>query len=301
MTSVFRSFGIAVNSRRCGEVFVSGIRDTGRGVGDPLDGRAAVVVAPARSFHVPLTDGEGRVCRLADYSERPAGAGHRAVDREYADGSLPVVRDLDDERDQRWERDVAGFLVHAAGLVVGWDAQDEASVVVCGPRVDGVLDPGSDAFAPSLGRDRDPLDHAAASFEGLRCIVRPSRREVLGVLAVWHDERASYQAVLGPRPYKRRPVQILRVRDGLWRRLVPSMLDLFGQKVPDHVCLHLVRRRDDPYPGCGFVPLGRSVQEILESSEKPHDDNIPTSGDGGQVRAGVPGVGGRGCMMPVEG
>lgn len=148
-----------------------------RGVGDPLDGRAAVVVAPARSFHVPLTDGEGRVCRLADYSERPAGAGHRAVDREYADGSLPVVRDLDDERDQRWERDVAGFLVHAAGLVVGWDAQDEASVVVCGPCVDGVLDPGSDAFAPSLGRDRDPLDHAAASFEGLRCIVHPSRRE----------------------------------------------------------------------------------------------------------------------------
>ena len=272
-----------------------------RGVGNPLDGRAAVVVAPARSFHVPLTDGEGRVCRLADYSERPAGAGHRAVDREYADGSLPVVRDLDDERDQRWERDVAGFLVHAAGLVVGWDAQDEASVVVCGPCVDGVLDPGSDAFAPSLGRDRDPLNHAAASFEGLRCIVHPSRREVLGVLAVWHDERTSYQAVLGPRPYKRRPVQILRVRDGLWQRLVPSMLDLFGQEVPDHVCLHLARRRDDPYPGCGFVPLGRSVQEILESSEKPHDDDLPTSGEHRQAQDRASNVGRRRYGMSAKG
>lgn len=147
---------------------MSGIRNAGRGVGDPLDGQAAAVVAPARSFHVPLTDGDGRVCRLADWSERPAGAGHRVVDREYAEGLTPVVLDLDDERDQRWERDVAGFLVHAAGLVVGWDARDEASVVACGPGVDGAFDPGSDAFAPSLGGDRDPLDQAAASFEGRR-------------------------------------------------------------------------------------------------------------------------------------
>lgn len=256
----------------------------GYGIGDPSDGWSSVVVAPARTFRNPLTDGEGRVCRLADYAERPTGSGHGVVDREHAEGRVAVIRDLDDERDRRWERDVTGFLVHAAGLVVGGDAQDEASVVLRGPNVDGVLDLGSDAFAPMLGCDRDPLDHAAASFEGLRCLVRPRRREALGVLAVWHDERASYQAVLGPRPYKRRPEQVLRVRSGLWQRLVPAMLDLFGQQIPDRVCLHLVRRRNDPYPGCRYVPLGRAAEKILESFDKSHDDNISILREDGQVR-----------------
>ena len=121
----------------------------------------------------------------------------------------------------------------------------------------------------------DPLDHAVASFEGLRCLVRPQRHEGLGVLAVWHDERASYQAVLGPRPYKSRPEQVIRIGSRLWQGFVPAMFDLFGEQSPDHICLHLVRRRDNPQPGLTFVPLGRNSADILDACDETHGPSIP--------------------------
>lgn len=121
------------------------------------------------------------------------------------------------------------------------------------------------------GLDR-PL---AASAAGPRCLVRSQRHEGLGVLTVWHDERASYEAVLGPRPYKRRPVQVIRVGQRLWQGFVPAMFDLFGERVPDHVCLHLVRRWDNPQPGSAFVPLGRNSEDILDACDETHGPSIP--------------------------
>lgn len=234
-----------------------------------------IVVAPARSRHMALTDGEGCPLGLRDYMERPTGIGDIAAHGETADDAAVVVRDLDAQGDLRWKDVIAGFLVHACGGGVRRYAQDDASVVLCGPQVAASLDLQSDAFAPMLGGDRDPLDHAAASFEGLRCLIRPDRRECLGILAVWHDERASYQAVLGPRPYKSRPVQVIRVGSRLWQGFVPAMFDLFGEQVPDRVCLHLVRRRDNPQPGLAFVPLGRSRDEILDAFDETHGSSIP--------------------------
>lgn len=187
----------------------------------------------------------------------------------------PPARDLDAQGDLRWKDVVADFLVHVSGGIVRWNAQDQASVVLCGPQVAIPFDFQSEAFTPVLGDDGDPLDHAAASFEGLRCLVRSQRHEGLGVLAVWHDERASYQAVLGPRPYKRRPVQVIRVGQRLWQGFVPAMFDLFGEQSPDHVCLHLVRRRDNPQPGLTFVPLGRSRDEIPDAFNETHGPSIP--------------------------
>ena len=187
----------------------------------------------------------------------------------------PPARDLDAQGDLRWKDVVADFLVHVSGGIVRWNAQDQASVVLCGPQVAIPFDFQSEAFTPVLGDDGDPLDHAAASFEGLRCLVRPQRHEGLGVLAVWHDERASYEAVLGPRPYKRRPVQVIRVGQRLWQGFVPAMFDLFGEQSPDHICLHLVRRRDNPQPGLTFVPLGRSRDEIPDAFNETHGPSIP--------------------------
>lgn len=129
-------------------------------------------------------------------------------------------------------------------------------------------DPTLFVVAPAL-RHRDPLDQAAVSFDGMCCLVRPDVPEPLGILCVWHDERASYQAVLAPRPYKRRPEQIVRVRRGLWDRFVPAVGDLFGQQTPDHVCLHLIRRRDNPKPDLVYVPLGRSAEQILHAFGQP--------------------------------
>lgn len=228
----------------------------------PSGRETVTVIMPARSFNRPLSDGEGHPLGLRDYMERPAG-----------DGAV-VVRDLDTQCDLRWKNVVAGLLVHASGRIVRWNAQNQASVVLCGPQVAVPFDFRSDVFTPVLGIDGDPLDHAAASFEGLRCLVRPQRHEGLGVLTVWHDECASYQAILGPRPYKSRPVQVIRVGSRLWQGFVPAVFDLFGEQVPDHICLHLVRRWDNPQPGLAFVPLGRGRDEILDAFNETHGSSI---------------------------
>ena len=96
-----------------------------------------------------------------------------------------------------------------------------------------------------------------------------------GDLNLCRFERASYEAVLGPRPYKRRPVQVIRVGQRLWQGFVPAMFDLFGERVPDHVCLHLVRRWDNPQPGLAFVPLGRNSEDILDACDETHGPGIP--------------------------
>lgn len=227
------------------------------------------------AWHRSGHDGAGHPLGLRDYMERPAGVGHDTVDGETAGDGIVVVRDLDAQGDLRWKDVVADFLVHVLGGIVRWNAQDQASVVLCGPQVAIPFDFQSEAFTPVLGDDGDPLDHAATSFEGLRCLVRSQRHEGLGVLTVWHDERASYEAVLGPRPYKRRPVQVIRVGRRLWQGFVPAMFDLFGERVPDHVCLHLVRRWDNPQPGLAFVPLGRNSEDILDACDETHGPSIP--------------------------
>ena len=141
------------------------------------------------------------------------------------------------------------------------------------PRIQGASRRRGVPFPEGRRRGLDrPL---AASAAGPRCLVRSQRHEGLGVLTVWHDERASYEAVLGPRPYKRRPVQVIRVGQRLWQGFVPAMFDLFGERVPDHVCLHLVRRWDNPQPGSAFVPLGRNSEDILDACDETHGPSIP--------------------------
>lgn len=228
--------------------------------------RAPRIQGASRRRGVPFPEG------------RRTGTGPSAgrVRRRPAPGDNgPPARELDAQGDLRWKDVVAGLLVHVSGGIVRWNAQDQASVVLCDPQVAIPFDPQSDALTPVLGTDGDPLDHAAASFEGLRCLVRPQRHEGLGVLAVWHDERASYQAVLGPRPYKSRPEQVIRIGSRLWQGFVPAMFDLFGEQSPDHICLHLVRRRDNPQPGLTFVPLGRSRDEIPDAFNETHGPSIP--------------------------
>lgn len=150
-------------------------KGAGRGLDRPLAASATVIMR-ARSFNRPLSDGEGHPLGLRDYMERPAGVGHDTVDGETAGDGIVVVRDLDAQGDLRWKDVVADFLVHVSGGIVRWDAQDQASVVLCGPQVAVLFDFQSEAVTPVLGDDGDPLDYAAASFEGLRCHVRSVRR-----------------------------------------------------------------------------------------------------------------------------
>lgn len=78
--------------------------------------------------------GAGHPLGLRDYMERPADVGHDTVDGETAGDGIVVVRDLDAQGDLRWKDVVADFLVHVSGGIVRWNAQDQASVVLCGHR-----------------------------------------------------------------------------------------------------------------------------------------------------------------------
>lgn len=251
----------------------------GLGVVEPLDG--GLLVASARDIGLQcLADADGRPCGLSEYLERPSGFGGLPGERK-TDGRQARVRvaRLDDQRDQRCKDVVAAAAVECVRLIGGRDAQYEQSVVLARPQLAEVLEMCSDAFAPVLGERRDPLDHYAVSFDDLRALVAYREPVLLGVLFVWHDERSSYQVVAGPRPYKRRPEQVVGVGSGIFDALVPAMRDLFGEQAPDHLCLHIVARDDNPDGPVRYVPLGPSAQEVLDSSKRHIADCTGGKGD----------------------
>jgi hypothetical protein len=192
---------------------------------------------------VVLSDLEGNVCRLRDYPVCPGTVTPLVRTEGERDGeSLPgdVIYDLDDERDLRWQDDVTRFLVHCAGEIRRGDAQHEASVVVCGPQGEETLDLASDAFMPMVDVDCNAVDHGYVFDEKLAGVIAGDRSCQLGVLDAWSDERGSHEAVIGPRPYKRRPEQVVVLDETFWEGNRAWMLDLLGQGTPGFLCLHFV-------------------------------------------------------------
>lgn len=272
--------------------------------------------APARGGRISdLADGQGRILRLhdltasslghtshanpdrkpinvANQTESPTRTGGRVtIERKPDEGDGPaVIHRLNDERDQRWQNLIAGFLVHASRGVVRHDGQHEYTAVLCGPQAAMPFDLGTDTHTPTLGQHRDPLDHGGPYGKELCCITVPGSGIICGILQVWHDERASYKAVLGPRPYKRRPEQVIRIGQRFWQLLIPAFSDLFGEQIPDHIHLHLVIRDSEAQRTIRFIQpdgrndrehvrtirptLGDATEQILQSFE-PYDECIP--------------------------
>lgn len=268
--------------------------------------------APARGWRISdLADGQGRILRLhdltasslghtshanldrkpinvANQTESPTRTGGRVtIERKPDEGDGPaVIHRLNDERDQRWQNLIAGFLVHASRGVVRHDGQHEYTAVLCGPQAAMPFDLGTDTHTPTLGRHRDPLDHGGPYGKELCCITVPGSGIICGILQVWHDERASYKAVLGPRPYKRRPEQVIRIGQRFWQLLIPAFSDLFGEQIPDHIHLHLAIRDSEAQRTIRFIQpdgrndrervriirptLGDATEQILQSFEQSH-------------------------------
>nr|WP_239512470.1 hypothetical protein [Bifidobacterium aerophilum] len=245
------------------------IEASGSGAVQPADLSRLLVGTTFYGNRPVLSDVNGRPCRLAEYAPSPCGeavvlgSAHRDGMR---DGRVVLVRDLHDESDVRLKDRVAGFLVEASRRHIGGDAEDDLSVVLCRPSVAEQLDLQSDAFAPTLGNDRDPLKDGYVTADNLCGIVVSEPREVLGCYFVWLDEGCAYEAVFGPRPYKRRPERAVVIPDDLWTGAVCWMRDLFGEQQPDFLCLDLVCHRSDadPFVRCSAVDC-RSADEILES------------------------------------
>ncbi len=105
--------------------------------------------APARGGRISdLADGQGRILRLhdltasslghtshANQTESPTRTGGRgAIERKPDEGDGPaVIHRLNDERDQRWQNLIAGFLIHASRGIVRHDGQHEYTAVPDGP------------------------------------------------------------------------------------------------------------------------------------------------------------------------
>lgn len=105
--------------------------------------------APARGGRISdLADGQGRILRLhdltasslghtshANQTESPTRTGGRVtIERKPDEGDGPaVIHRLNDERDQRWQNLIAGFLIHASSGIVRHDGQHEYTAVPDGP------------------------------------------------------------------------------------------------------------------------------------------------------------------------
>lgn len=105
--------------------------------------------APARGGRISdLADGQGRILRLhdltasslghtshANQTESPTRTGGRVtIERKPDEGDGPaVIHRLNDERDQRWQNLIVGFLIHASRGIVRHDGQHEYTAVPDGP------------------------------------------------------------------------------------------------------------------------------------------------------------------------
>lgn len=105
--------------------------------------------APARGGRISdLADGQGRILRLhgltasslghtshANQTESPTRTGGRVtIERKPDEGDGPaVIHRLNDERDQRWQNLIVGFLIHMSRGIVRHDGQHEYTAVPDGP------------------------------------------------------------------------------------------------------------------------------------------------------------------------
>lgn len=67
------------------------------------------------------------------------------------------------------------------------------------------------------------------------------------------------------------PCDVVRAPRRVLGRAVLSEMDgepMHGAVDPDHLCLHIVARDDNPDGRVRYVPLGPSAQEVLESFER---------------------------------
>lgn len=207
---------------------------------NPLD----VLVGVSTPYGPLLTDDYGRSIRFAEYGDGPCRFGDRPIQvmKPY-EWLADRVYVFDDEAVAPFKDDVARFVVEACRCFVGGDGDHDRSVVLCREGVAEQLDLSSDAFAPMVGSDGNAVSFGYQPCDRLRCVCSTNPAKGLGVFHVWAERGATYQAVLGPCAYERRPEKTLTLPDELWSRNESWMLDFFEQETSDFLCLGVVSRR----------------------------------------------------------
>lgn len=209
---------------------------------DPLH---AIVLGGVFTPYGPLlTDDYGRSIRFAEYGDGPCRFGDRPIQvmKPY-EWLADRVYVFDDEAVAPFKDDVARFVVEACRCFVGGDGDHDRSVVLCREGVAEQLDLSSDAFAPMVGSDGNAVSFSYQPCDRLRCVCSTNPQKGLGVFHVWTERGTTYQAVLGPCAYERRPEKALTLPDELWSRNESWMRDFFEQETSDFLCLGVVSRR----------------------------------------------------------
>lgn len=209
---------------------------------DPLH---AVVLGGVFTPYGPLlTDDYGRPIRFAEYGDGPCRFGDHPIQvmKPY-EWLADRVYVFDDEAVAPFKDDVARFVVEACRCFVGGDGDHDRSVVLCREGVAEQLDLSSDAFTPMVGSDGNAVSFSYQPCDRLRCVCSTNPQKGLGVFHVWTERGTTYQAVLGPCAYERRPEKALTLPDELWSRNESWMRDFFEQETSDFLCLGVVSRR----------------------------------------------------------
>lgn len=209
---------------------------------DPLH---AVVLGGVFTPYGPLlTDDYGRSIRFAEYGDGPCHFGDRPIQvmKPY-EWLADRVYVFDDEAVASSKHDVFRFVVEACRCFVGGDGDHDRSVVLCREGVAEQLDLSSDAFTPMVGSDGNAVSFSYQPCDRLRCVCSTNPQKGLGVFHVWTERGTTYQAVLGPCAYERRPEKALTLPDELWSRNESWMRDFFEQETSDFLCLGVVSRR----------------------------------------------------------
>lgn len=204
-----------------------------------------IAIAVHSGTGILLTNPDGEPCRFLDYGPAPRQS-LPAVEGQPDFITSDSIYELESEHDVRWKDSISGFLVHVAGRVIGRDAQNQTSVVFRRPGSKELLDLGSDAFAPMVPDDRNAVNHGRMALKKLLGVVSVDPPQKLGVLYVWSDERATYKAVLSPRPYERRPESVIVLTDSEWHSISEALMNFFGEETADSFCLRLSSHRPDP-------------------------------------------------------
>ena len=218
-----------------GEVFLTGYSRRGS------DGRA-------------LSRPDGHPARFGDWKECPATVScllPTFQSKGKGAGTAVGIYDLKHEKDIGLQDAVAGLLVEATRCLIRGHGQYETSAVIGGPGIDVPFQGECDAPAPVLVDDCDPLDFGDRTPDKLRALIRSGRRgeipeERLGCLYSWRDEGGAYEAVLGERPYKKRPQRAVILDRPLWEFYIGKMRDLFDNQTLGPLYLHLIDHWSDP-------------------------------------------------------
>lgn len=175
---------------------------------------------------VCVSNAEGGLARLRDWVNTPCRGGVNAEGETFS-----CLLRVYHEKDTRWVKDIAAFLVEFTRSVGGGYGDDYPRAAFVGEKGCGVLELGSDAVAPVLRLYSESLDYGYRIGQSLN-VVSVSFQDswVTAVLYAVRDEYGTDKLFLVPCPDQFTGEYVTGLDRELWERNVAWFTDLFGEQ-----------------------------------------------------------------------